>query len=254
MYENCKELGIRKAKTDVVCANCDDNVPIIEPEIGFLDLIDDSLIDPYHQNILHDLTCKIKTEKRIDNILKKFSGVSFHNYNWKLKYGVVNSGQATAATNSSLKSGYAVTTIDKGRATDLSMARTLIHESIHGYLVYYFRNDNTSASKSYSDLVEGYLKLQTTLRPDEAWNQANHDEMVRSWIGEIASSLQSYGEMKGCEMKDEFYKSLAWGGLTSTNAFDALETARKDQINRIIISELKGGYDGEVAKGEKTCD
>ena len=60
--------------------------------------------------------------------------------------------------------------------------------------------------------------------------------------------------MKGYEMKDEFYKSLAWGGLTSTNDFDALETARKDQINRIIISELKGGYDGEVAKGEKACD
>jgi hypothetical protein len=64
--------------------------------------------------------------------------------------------------------------------------------------------------------------------------------MTRSFVNEIALALEEYGSTNGYNLSSQFYKDLAWGGLTSTPAFQALSTTDKDRINNTILIEQTG--------------
>uniref|UniRef100_UPI004047CE88 hypothetical protein n=2 Tax=Roseivirga sp. TaxID=1964215 RepID=UPI004047CE88 len=102
-------------------------------------------------------------------------------------------------------------------------------------------------------MTEDFLRLQA-IDPKGAWQQANHNEMVKNWINEISFTLQKFGEHLGYNEGLEFYNDLAWGGLTNTSVFKAKELNERNRINTIIFSEILGSYEGANAKGKKACN
>lgn len=130
-----------------------------------------------------------------------------------------------------------VTTIFDGskftNASDLSITRTILHESVHAYLVVYFRTDPLAASKSYPQLLQDYQQLQDA-------NAAHHIEMTRSFVNDIAVALEEYGISKGYNLSSQFYQDMAWAGITRTSAFQSLSQTDQDRIIDTILIELTG--------------
>jgi len=110
------------------------------------------------QLILTDI--KNLSNGSVAGIIQKFSG-NDPGYNWNMKDGTL-----PANVNAQTTSGYdrttgtVTTTFDSQKfsnASDLSIARTILHESVHAYLVAYFENnrgDQNAFAKSYPELYK----------------------------------------------------------------------------------------------------
>ncbi|GIV36404.1 MAG: hypothetical protein KatS3mg032_0783 [Cyclobacteriaceae bacterium] len=238
------------------------NVSIIDNEQIQIDIwedqIDDSQLKPCLKTILTDL--KNISQGSVGQIIQKFSG-SLPGYNWELKDGVLAGGQnAFTSQFYNRTTGTVTTTFDGSKftsATDLSIARTILHESIHAYLIAYFRVDPLSARSSYPDLVNDYA--QQVYGGDA--NQIQHGEFVRNFVNDIAIALEEYGKNKGYTHTTQFYKDLAWVGLTHTGVYDALgnpiettwfqssfpsATDRKRIVDTITIEQTGKDFSGTI--------
>jgi len=120
-------------------------------------------------------------------------------------------------------------------ATDISIARTILHESVHAFLVTIFAWDPLQANVTYSTMVQDWQKRR---RPD--LNDIQHDEMVRTFVNDIADALQEYGLKKGYNNSRQFYEDMAWGGLEGTRAFSKLPFSDRNRISNTILIELTG--------------
>lgn len=117
--------------------------------------------------------------------------------------------------------------------SDLAIARTILHESVHAYLVAYFGIDGLAANQTYSKLIEDFNKIKDS-------NQAHHNEMVNSFVATIADDLKTFGKSQGYTLTDQFYNDMAWGGLTNTKAFQAFDDRVQGRIQNVLSSEQKG--------------
>jgi hypothetical protein len=207
--------------------------------IDFSDLWEDErIIDqnlrPCMQPVISDI--KNLGQGSVGRIIQRFAG-STPGYNWELTDGRLAGGiNAHTSQNYNSSTGTVTTTFDSYKftnSTDLSVARTILHESIHAYLVAYFRLDPLSASQTFAQLLQDYFQLQDV-------NAAHHNEMTRNFVNEIAIALQEYGINKGYNLDFEFYQDMAWAGLTTTSAFQALSESVKNRINNTIQVELVG--------------
>jgi hypothetical protein len=196
--------------------------------------IKDQNLKPCMKNILADI--KNLNNGNIAQIIQTFSG-SVPGYNWELKNGLLTNNQNAFTSQVYNKStGTVTTTFDASKftnASDLSIARTLLHESVHAFLVTYFSTDPLAASKSYAQLLQDYNKSQDA-------NTAHHIEMTRNFVNDIGIALQEYGTNKGYNLNLQFYQDMAWGGLSSTPAFQALPQSDRNRINNTIQIELIG--------------
>jgi len=176
----------------------------------------------------------------IPKIIRLFSG-NAPGYNWKLVDGVLPAG-TNGRTDGNYNGGIqgVVTTFDSQKytaASDLAIARTIMHESVHAFLVDYFHTNTLMAQATYPELVQQWINTK-----NPSLNDIQHDDMVNTFIGQIASSLAEYGDQQGYTFstnteKTQFYNDLAWGGLTNTNAFNNFPTATKARINDRLLSE-----------------
>lgn len=171
-------------------------------------------------------------------MIEKFAG-SDPNYNWR----VVSSdlpehvtGQTDPPSSYDEINGSITTRFDSQnypRATNLSWARTILHESVHAFLVSYYSTERESWIATYPEMVEDWGELQN-------WNDVHHEEFARTLVGDIATILKEYGEYKGYILSDDFYMALAWGGLEGTSAFNSLSGTEQERIKNIIRIELTG--------------
>lgn len=176
--------------------------------------IDDSGLKPCMKTIMADL--KNLKNGSIGQIIQKFSGDA-PGYNWQVKDGAL-AGNENAFTGPGYNklTNNITTTFDASKfaeASDISIARTIIHESIHAYLVTFFSRDPLASTKSYAQLVEDYLYYKDA-------NVAHHSYMAKNLVSEIAKSLEEFGKNKGYTLPSQFYNDLAWGGLTHTGQSD----------------------------------
>lgn len=175
-------------------------------------------LKPCMKSILNDV--QNLNQGSVGQIIQKFSG-SIPGYNWELKDGSLVGGQNAFTSQAYNKTtGMVTSTFDGSKftgSTDLSIARTILHESAHAYLIAHFRVDYLSARSSYPDLVNDYA--QQNYGGDA--NQIQHAEFVRNFVNEIAIALEQYGRNKGYGHTSQFYQDLAWGGLTHTGTYDA---------------------------------
>lgn len=176
----------------------------------------------------------------IPKIIRLFSG-NAPGYNWKLVDGVLpagTNGRTDGNYNGSIQG--VVTTFDSQKytaASDLAIARTIMHESVHAFLVDYFHANTLMAQATYPEMVQQWINTK-----NPSLNDIQHDDMVNTFIGQIASSLSEYGDQQGYTFssnteKTQFYNDLAWGGLTGTKAFNNFPAATRARINDRLLSE-----------------
>lgn len=205
------------------------------PTASFTEKIDDSKLADCFKSVLENL--KNVDYDCVGNTVSKFSGEN-PGYNWTVKDGYAegNNGQTSPLYNR--QTGTVTTTFNSSNfisGSDLAIAKTILHESVHAYLVAYFRNDYTRASSNYSQLVDDYNFVT-----NQDLNAAQHNEVVRTFIGQIATTLEQYGQLQGYKLDYEFYSDLAWGGLTDKKAFKSLSQKDQDRILDTIYSEQNG--------------
>ena len=123
-------------------------------------------------------------------------------------------------------------------ATDLSLARTIIHESIHA--MFYLGVDGgmgsafTEANKLLYD-GNGSYQLQPV----------QHQQMALNYVDEIATLLKSFANDRGItppvpeSERDEYYELLAYGGLHDSDAWEELGLDETD-AGYIIANERQG--------------
>ena len=168
------------------------------------------------------------------DVIVQFAENDQHNFNWTVQSGSLNGQTAVTSTNYNTTSNSATSTFDSQRfprGTDLSWARTILHESSHAFVV--------SVSKS-SNLTSA--ERQQLLGPNwtVAYFNQGHHYIAENYVTAIADVLQEYGEFKGYTMGRQFYEDLSWGGLQDTNAFNNLSTTEKNRILDTVAVELTG--------------
>lgn len=170
-------------------------------------------------------------------------------FNYVIKVGTLNG--VTASTNYTSK----IITTEVSRsylqnATRLSIARTMIHESTHAFLVYKLKSN-----AEFSVLLNSFAKQNgyTSL------NRVHHEFMIQ-YVNAIAHSLFKWdlNHGSGKDLGWDYYYSMAFGGLLydkngklkEVDAFKALIPKRKDRkkILLIIENEQNGNKN---AKGKK---
>jgi len=110
-------------------------------------------------------------------------------------------------------------------ATDLAIARTAIHESLHATLVYMFEENllqsaNGAPMGGFEDFVEAYINHLSGLPVN--LNKAHH-ELMADFIEDIASSLSVYGASNEHSNSFNFYKKLSWSGdILKTPTYQSL--------------------------------
>ncbi|MEN8702574.1 MAG: hypothetical protein ABF311_09895 [Polaribacter sp.] len=145
------------------------------------------------------------------------------------------------------------------KATELSIARTMIHESVHAYINgLYYSSDFQSLSfgqklRKYAE-DKGYIAMNNTL----------HHNFMGQYVDAMAYSLYEWDKDYGTDgsLDWNYYKSLAYGGMfqvdpsgkivTEIDTFKELVPNASDRqaIADLMFNENKGNKD---AKGIK-CD
>jgi hypothetical protein len=248
----CNETRIMNSRSQKVnCGGGSGGFATEEQLIAtFLSRIENLLQHQCLSDVLNLL--KALNNGKIAQIIQQFSG-EIPNWNWKLQEGVINNANL-AETQHPPVSGTVTTIFDYNKlnnATELSLARTMMHESIHAYLISYFKNDQLAANKEYPELLKDWRndKYQQNL------STVQHIEMTRSFVEEIAASLKEFGLSRGYNLSNEFYNDMAWGGLTETEAFEALGQTEKDRIHERLEAELTSQTVGnETPSNSKACN
>jgi hypothetical protein len=216
----------------------------------------DSQLKPCMQPILTDI--KNLSQGSVGKIIKTFIG-SVPGYNWELKDGVLPVFEnANTSTIFNTSTGTVTTVFDASKfkdATNLSIARTILHESIHAYVV----------AVTYNNITDP-AKRALLLGPDWGTVYLNfgHDYITNNYLIPLASSLEEYGNsMLGYTHSTQFYQDLAWGGLThykdasgnyvETPLFLQLVPSATDRarINNTISIELTGKDTSGTPKTQK---
>ncbi|WP_219287530.1 hypothetical protein [Arthrospiribacter ruber] len=225
---------------------------ITSPNIK-IEKIDMEDLDDCHQNIINDLIGS--TQQEFHRIFRKFYGDKPlpSNYNVKFQYGVCSNSQANACASSALINGWATITFNPnniGNATDLSFARTVIHEILHAYLLF------EAAYPSNCDLN---CLLNKYFDKYNSNNPSHHNLFAETkFLNDIATELRNYAAGIGYNVNalgDQFFKDMAWGGLTRTDVFNSLSASDKTRIINRLNAENTGDPKGNIVPiGIKACN
>lgn len=157
-------------------------------------------------------------------------------YNWELQDGSLTgaTGQTSTVFN---KSNFTVSSTFDSQAfkdaTELSWARTILHEGVHAYFVAYYNTNRPGFVGTYAQMVQDWGLYQN-------WNDVHHEEFARSLVRDIAKALEEFGNLRGYHHSFQYYESLAWAGLDTTTAFQSLPSSDKQSILDTISVELTG--------------
>ncbi|MCK7590508.1 hypothetical protein M0G43_07990 [Subsaxibacter sp. CAU 1640] len=87
-------------------------------------------------------------------------------------------------------------------ATDLAIARTIIHESVHAYILY------TYQTEIFSDLSQAFMTLLTAAGMPEDDNPAQHQLMVDRFVNAMSNSLRNWDENSITDWN--YYDYISW--------------------------------------------
>ena len=223
----------------------------------FNNLIDYSELRPSWRPIVENL--KQISNYAIGGIIRKFSvipgmillspqGDNFGaipgqnpNWNWKIKEGDVGPA-ASAGTGYYKPAQHVIITtlsdVNNNNASDLSIARTLIHESVHAYLIAYFTLEENNAKVEFADLFGAFRNSKDANMAD-----LQHEEYTRSFVDQIAAALKEVSQMRGHNINDDqFFNDMAWAGLQTTTAFSKKSPEEQRRIFNVGAIEFTG-YD-----------
>ncbi|MBP6431743.1 MAG: hypothetical protein KA319_08255 [Ferruginibacter sp.] len=231
----------------------------------FDDHIDASGLSPCRATILTGL--KNLAPGNIANIINTFANTPVGGipggdlttlWNWKLIEGpTTEDPDASAETQPIVINGNVTTkfnTNNLANATDLFTARTIIHESIHAYLIAYYRNDPVALTKTYPELYTYYRQQTTTSGPADP----HHTIIFHSFINDIAIALRNFAVAKGYTNNNYLWnvcKDLAYGGLEGTDAYlyGLSENERQNINERNMAEKYSQPFNGLAPLGTIAC-
>lgn len=141
-------------------------------------------------------------------------------------------------------------------ATDLGIARTILHESIHAMMIF-GEGLALSNSSAFKDLNPLLFKPNGQTNYTGSANAAHHEQMASAYIDEMASILRQYvGDQNisiplntnGVNSVEQYLGNLAYGGLQKTDAYKMLNNKTRRKADRIISQEA----DRTKTKGSRT--
>ncbi|GAB3917973.1 hypothetical protein [Mucilaginibacter boryungensis] len=140
-------------------------------------------------------------------------------------------------------------------ATQLSVARTIMHETIHAYFQYGLANFQNDPNFANFQTINDVL-FDTNGNPQNDQNLAQHNAMALDYVSGITSMLVIYANMNNITSPDpnrtiqEYCSDLAWAGLFGTNAYKSLSQTDRDRINDTALKE-QDNLQGST--GKKAC-
>jgi hypothetical protein len=221
-------------------------IETVVTEEEMLEMFDDEISEEELISCLKTVFSELKGLEggKFADIIREFSG-TIPNFNWKLKSSPLGLGDANAVTGSLPIEGYFVTTFNTSwmaGASDLSIARTMIHEAIHAYLSYYHFANVPAYTGTYLELLRQY---RTSVANQNVGDE-QHFIMEKAFVEQvIAPALQQYGNSKGYNLDFTYYKDLAWGGL-NFNGNNQLSATDKIRIESRLAAEQTGTGAGTV--------
>jgi hypothetical protein len=214
-------------------------------------IITDNLNNPCVENILKELQKK-DTKNAIvpdltgvshlsQTILDLFDTSTNDNLTFEIKQlGSTSAGEINAQTTN-VTGGWKIT-LDTDlvkNGTQLFMAKTLIHESMHAFIKYNLKTNRTS--NLATDLNALYQKFKSQNNS----SNLTHHEFMSQYVEALSYSLAAYDNH---QQPNVYYKMLSWGGLETSTVYQAL--SNKTEIQNAINNER---YGKSNAKGKK-CD
>lgn len=113
--------------------------------------------------------------------------------------------------------------------TDLALARTIIHESLHAYFKYIYQDQITSnlgMALNYLFSTEGYNDP----------NAVHHKLMTQQFVESIANSLENWDNNSLTD--NNYYYYISWsGGMLNSTVFDALDEIIQGNIESANFAE-----------------
>ncbi len=208
--------------------------------------INDNNLDTCLKNILNNLK---NIPNSPGNMVAQFTG-NFPGYNWNVQSGSLSGQTASTDPPAYYNPSTGITTTFDSQAwlgaTNLSWARTILHESIHAYLASYYAISRPGWIATYPEMVQDWGALQN-------WNDVHHEEIARSLVTMVAAALQDYGELMGYNLSTQFYEDMSWAGLQNTSTFNALSASEQKRILDVIAVELTGkDTDGNIKPQQGT--
>ena len=136
-------------------------------------------------------------------------------------------------------------------ATDLSIARTIIHETLHAYILYIYQTE------IFGDLAQAYTHLLSEAGYPEDTNPVQHQLFAEEFVHAISTSLEAWDDSSLSD--NNYYDYLSWsGGMMLTDVFSNLtQSFQQNAINANLAegnAGANGGYDPLLAKGDKNCN
>jgi hypothetical protein len=135
--------------------------------------------------------------------------------------------------------------------TDLSIAKTIIHESMHAYFLYGMARSN---EPGYADFVAAndlLYKRDGSAASDQ--NSAQHELIAKKYVDQLAGMLAFYAHLNNITSPnasltiDEYCKDLAWGGLMGTKAYRS--APNKSRIESNVHKEAQHSQGSTTKKG-----
>lgn len=190
---------------------------------------------------------------KLAEIIQQFAGNNPipENYNWNITTGSCITVEATACTTPFITNGSVTTTINSEgypNATELSMARTIMHEAFHAYLVSVYRYRNID--KSYVNLMNQYASEYND-NPNDIHHQVF---TLINVVGSISTALMEYGANNGYNLTQQFCDDMAWAGLQGTAAYNNLPLEQRMRIENTLLAELTNtNVNGTLPQGTEAC-
>ncbi len=146
------------------------------------------------------------------------------------------------------------TTIDRGKkeitieissklaekGTDLHIAKTIIHESIHGWMKYRTSENDVN----FVVAVNSYFQRLQIENPNAVLGTVEHE-----FMGYVHSALSESLAVWGFHKKSQdYYDQISRGGLESSTIYQAFDQTQKDNIQQVLKNERTGN---SQALGEK---
>lgn len=121
-------------------------------------------------------------------------------------------------------------------ATNFSFARTILHETLHAYLLF---------EQNYpSDCDLNCLLIRYIAEHGPNPNDINHNLYVETkFLNDISIELKNYAtglDYNVNALGDQYFKEMAWGGLHETNLFKSKPLSEQNRINARIKAEVTG--------------
>ena len=199
---------------------------------------------------------KIKESNSIENVISRFSGENSL-FNWTLEtkpessfFNTANSAE-TGWTNGEPNSYTTkIGSNFKDSATDMSIARALVHEAIHAYILSYLDSDASSFTQTFPILFKNMVSKKYGI-PNNNLERYHHEEVALNYVNSISEALADWDNNNH---QPQFYKDLAWGGLYETDIFQETELISNTDRTRIYNVNNSENINDDNAKGKLCSD